>query len=146
MTRIKIKKPREKKNETPEHDIQAAFIHWCRMEALLGRRELAYFYSIPNGIFVSKFTRNKMVAEGLLMGVSDLHLPVPRGSYHGLFLEVKNGTQGKISIPQRNFIAFVTSQGYFAKVCGSLEELKETVDWYMNVGGNNVSKNEDHQA
>jgi hypothetical protein len=78
--------------------------------------ELRWFHAIPNGGDRHKATAGKMKAEGQRAGVADYSLPVPRGEFHGLYIELKSMT-GYASDEQKEFVQFVRGQGFRAEVC-----------------------------
>ena len=72
-----------------------------------------------------------MKREGVLSGVSDIFLPVSRGGYHGLYIELK--VKGNTTSPsQKWWIAEVGKQGYLAKVCFGWIETKVIIEEYLN--------------
>lgn len=79
-----------------EHQIQCTLIHWARLNAR-NIPELKLLHAIPNGIKTSIGVAAKAKREGMTKGVPDLHLPVPRGGYHGLWIEMKK--PGGVLIP-----------------------------------------------
>jgi len=73
-----------------EHHEQVALIDWARsQEAQIP--ELALLYANPLGGKRPKRTAVAMRAEGAKAGVPDLSLPVARGGWFGLFIEMKFG-------------------------------------------------------
>jgi len=72
-----------------EHDEQAAFMEWCGWMSNGLYPELQWMYAIPNGGHRHKATAAKLKDEGVKAGVPDLHLPIPAGPYHGLWIEMK---------------------------------------------------------
>lgn len=84
--------------------------------------ELKLLYAIPNGSYRHKKTAGILKAEGVKPGVCDIHLPVARGGYHGLYIEMKRKQGGKVSKEQFNFMKKVTEKGYFAVVCKGAEQ------------------------
>jgi hypothetical protein len=119
-----------------EHTEQAAVIDWCFVN-LRRYPSLELIFAIPNGARLAgnKQRRgaqmNKLKAEGLRPGVSDLFLPVARKDKHGLFIEMKTKT-GKPSENQLQFMAGVEEQGYFTALCKGADEAIEVLEWYMN--------------
>lgn len=108
--------------KSSEHAEQVAVIEWARLNA--GRwPELAWLYANPNGAALPKrqdrFGRwytpqaRKLLAEGMLPGVSDLFLPAARGGYHGLYVEMKYG-KNTVTPEQRDFLDAMTAFGYQA--------------------------------
>ena len=53
--------------------------------------ELKWLFHVPNGGSRNKQEAVKFKQMGVKAGVSDLHLPYPKGSYCGLFVEMKFG-------------------------------------------------------
>ncbi len=69
---------------------------------------------------------------GVVAGVSDLILLVPRGLYHGLCIEMKdeNGSQKPA---QKEWQALVEAQGYKYCLCRSLAQFKNVISDYLNL-------------
>lgn len=121
-----------------EHDEQVRVIDWCFTHTA-AVPELDLIFAIPNGAMlgggkVGAIRANRLKAEGLRPGVCDLFLPVARGGYHGMFIEMKTLT-GSLSENQEQFIERVTEQGYFAPVCFGADEAIENIEWYLNQKG-----------
>lgn len=75
-----------------ESKTQQAFVRWFR----LAHPSLAYMLvAVPNGARTSASQGRILKAEGMMAGVADLLLLVPRGGYGCLALEFKSakGTQ-----------------------------------------------------
>jgi hypothetical protein len=83
--------------------------------------ELALFHAIPNGGMRSKRTAIGLKAEGVRPGVPDYCLPVARGGYHGLYIELKTAS-GAVRPEQRAWLAALAAQGYMAVVCRQWEQ------------------------
>ena len=48
---------------------------------------------------------SKLKAEGVLSGVPDLHIPIAKKGYNGLYIELnKNGKAGKVSDNQKTIM------------------------------------------
>ena len=75
-----------------EHAEQVALIKWKRLH-VSEYAGLECLYSVPNAESDMKKLAYKK-AEGLLAGVSDLCLPIARGKYHGLYIEMKKRDGG----------------------------------------------------
>lgn len=82
-----------------EHDTQAAFIEYVRIRENQVS-ELKWLHAIPNGGARNVVVAVKLKAEGVLKGISDIFWPHPRGGYHGLYIEFKNG-KNKLTKEQR---------------------------------------------
>lgn len=53
--------------------------------------EVDLMFHIPNGGSRNKLEAANLKRQGVKAGVPDLFLPVSRGGYHGLFIELKYG-------------------------------------------------------
>jgi hypothetical protein len=116
-----------------EHHEQCALITWANLS--IGRYpELKWLFSIPNGGARSKAQAGKLKAEGVKKGVFDLCLPVRRGIYTSLWIEMKYGTN-RPTKEQLEFKEFVEGQGGFCVVCWSLDEAKRVIEDYLNQKG-----------
>lgn len=108
---------------------QATVIEW----ALYNQHrypELRLLYHIPNGGRRDARTGAMMKRQGVKPGVPDLHLPVPRGKYHSLFIEMKT-EKGKASENQKEWIKALSDEGNMAVVCHSAEEAIAVLKVYL---------------
>ncbi|HEX6925443.1 MAG TPA: VRR-NUC domain-containing protein [Longimicrobiaceae bacterium] len=112
-----------------EHDEQAAVIRWAMLRSL-AIPELALLHAIPNGGHRSRVAAARLKAEGVKAGVPDLALPVPRGPYHGLYIEMKT-RYGRPSVEQNWWLNRLCEQGYRAVVCRGFEEARAEIESYL---------------
>lgn len=92
--------------------------------------ELKLMYHIPNGGKRSKSEAVRFKAMGVKAGVSDIFLSVARGGYHGLYIELK-AQDGKVSVPQRDFLEDIKREGYAGFVAYSGEEAARIIENYL---------------
>ena len=114
-----------------EHDIQKAVIRWARLFGQKQYPELELLHSIPNGAHLKSGGRGwvKLEAEGALSGIPDLHLPVPKGQYASLYIEIKK-EGGKVSKKQRYIMNLLEWHKNKTIVCYSAEDaIKELVGY-----------------
>ena len=71
-------------------------------------------------------------ANGVKKGVPDLHLPVARGRYHSLYIEMKTET-GRTSPEQGWWIEHLNAEGNFAEVCHGWQSAVRVIEWYMTL-------------
>lgn len=76
--------------------------------------ELALLHAIPNGGWRHPATAAALQRQGVKPGVPDMFLPVPRGMFNGLYIELKRLREGDLSDKQREWLAALTAQGYRA--------------------------------
>ena len=74
-----------------------------------------------------------MRAEGLRPGVPDLCIPVARGRYHSLYIEMK-ADGGKPTEEQARWILRLRAEGMCAYVCYGAENAIALIDRYMALG------------
>lgn len=109
-----------------EHDEQAALFEWTRY-----RPELRWMFAIPNGGLRNKVTAARLRSEGTKAGVWDIFLPIPRGKYCGMFIEMKYN-RNRLTESQKEFGAFAKDQGYYTAVAYSAEEAMREIDQYLD--------------
>jgi hypothetical protein len=123
-----------------EHNIQAACVRWFGY----AHPELrGLLFAVPNGGARSKATAGRLKAEGVVAGVSDLILLVPRCRAkitennaasieikHALCIEMKTA-KGRQSAEQKEWQKKVEGHGYKYAVCRSLDEFIDTVEAYL---------------
>lgn len=119
-----------------ETEIQTALIN--ALELQRGRYpEIGLLFAIPNsgGLKGGFRTNARLVMKnrrmGVRKGVPDLMLPVPRGLFHGLFIEMKK-PGGKPSPEQKVWLDQLSAQGYRTVVIFSVQSGIEVVLDYLD--------------
>jgi len=115
-----------------EHEEQAALLAWCGY-AKATAPELDLLFAIPNGGRRHIKVAADLKVEGVKAGVPDLFLPVARGEYHGLFIEMKTA-KGYPSPAQKHWIAALIEQGYMAVCCHGWDEARREISGYLRSG------------
>ena len=121
-----------------EHAEQVALIRWATLSSG-AFPELRLLHAIPNGGARHVRVGRKLRAEGVKRGVPDLCLPVARGGFHGLYIELKRPRGGRLSAEQRAWIKALREQGYCAEVCAGATEAIKVIKRYLSEGGKNGS-------
>ena len=94
---------------------QMGVIDWANWNT--GRfPELKLLFHVPNGGKRNAAEAARFKAMGVKAGVPDLCLPVPRGGYAGLYIEMKYG-KNKTTEKQEEWIHSLIEQGYLVKLC-----------------------------
>lgn len=114
-----------------EHQEQCSLITWTAY-ASVTYPELNMIFAIPNGGKRNKVVAGKLKTEGVKSGVPDLMLPVARGDFHGLFIEMKR-KDGTESANQKIWRERLLAENYQAIVCYSWLEAKEAIIFYLNL-------------
>ena len=124
-------------NASDEHAEQVAIYMWSALPAIQELYpELKFLFSIPNGMYTNKIQAGKFKAAGMKSGVPDMFLPVKRGEFSGLWIELKpskdKAKNRKPSDNQDKWIKFLKSQSFGAIVCYGFEESIQVLQEYLN--------------
>ncbi len=122
-----------------EHDEQSELFAWMATAPIGMRPCLELAFAIPNfaGHHGSKVSRlisgKKAKAEGRKSGVPDVFLPVAKGGFHGLFIEMKraDGTPSDVSHDQTDWINALRGEGFRVEVCYGFEQARLTLVAYL---------------
>lgn len=96
--------------------------------------ELKLLFHIPNGGSRNALEAANLKRQGVKAGVPDLFLPVAKGTYHGLFIEMKWG-KNTVTDKQDEWLHDLMVQGYKAAVCYGADEAIEIITDYLTNGG-----------
>jgi len=91
---------------------------------------LRLLFAVPNGGDRNKLVAAKMKREGVKPGVPDYLLPVARGGFHGLAVELKSMT-GCASREQKQWIEALRAEGWKVEVCRGWEAAWDVVKGYV---------------
>jgi len=93
--------------------------------------QLKLLHAIPNGGKRNVITASILKREGVKSGVPDLDLPIAKGGYIGLRIEMK-AKKGKTSENQDNWIEMLRDEGHRVSVCYNWDEAKCLIMRYLN--------------
>ena len=106
-----------------EHDEQVAVVEYCGLHGYP-------IFHIPNEAKRSPQTASRLKAEGMRSGVPDLCIPVARGGFHSLYIEMKS-EKGRLSGSQAEWIRLRREQGMCAYCCKGAGDAIDLIDRYM---------------
>ena len=113
-----------------EEEEQRLLFSWA--DYMMGRLpELALLFHIPNGGRRSAAEAGRFKAMGVKAGVPDLFLPVPKGGYSGLFIELKRKNGGALSDAQRDWLDDLAVRGFRAVMCHGWEAARDVLLDYL---------------
>lgn len=122
-----------------EHDDQVRIFAWAEISQGI-YPTLRYLYANINGAKLpykrdasgKRFSPEafRLKAEGLRSGVPDITLPVPIGTYHGFYLELKHGSN-KPSPEQIEWLQGLRDLGYCTEVAWGWEEGIQKIQDYL---------------
>lgn len=108
---------------------QAALFQWAEM-AKKQYPELTLMYHVPNGGSRNIIEARNLKRQGVKAGVPDICLPVARGGFHGLYIELKAG-KGRPSSKQLYWLKKLNEHGNMAIICWGFEQARDMVVKYL---------------
>lgn len=97
--------------------------------------ELALLHHIPNGGLRGKREAARLKRMGVKAGVPDLCLPVARGGFHGLYVEMKRLDGGRVSTEQKAWLAALHASGHCVAVAEGHEQAIGVIRDYLAADG-----------
>jgi hypothetical protein len=127
-----------------EHHLQKNVMNWVRDMIKLGRDELELMHSIPNGGERPKVRGSngqwycpegkRLNKEGLKKGMPDLCLPISRGQYLGLYIEMKApGPKYGLTTDQKKVMAQLREAGHCVEWFDTVNDTCKCIDWYLKM-------------
>lgn len=126
-----IKIDGKRRNVQHEGEEQAALFDW----AFLQRNkypELELMYHIGNGGQRNAAEAANLKRQGVKAGVPDICLPVPRGRYHSLYIELKYG-KNKPTELQKKWLRDLALQGNLTAVCYGFDQAAKLITDHLNL-------------
>ena len=108
---------------------QSALFEW-RDVTIRQIPELSMLFAIPNGGWRHPATAKRLKAEGVQPGVPDVFLPVGRGGYLGLWIEMKV-PRNVLSNAQSAWLEALRKQGHKVKVAYAWTEARDYIVEYL---------------
>ena len=122
-----------KKAVPSEYDEQCLIFAWAKMHEKKWP-ELCLLNASLNGVRLTTIGQaTKAKKSGMKRGFPDIFLPVFKGGYSGLFIELKKTKGGSISKDQKWWIDALNNQKYKAVVCRGANEAINTIVDYLKV-------------
>ena len=113
-----IRNPDDLKNtRDAEHWLQVRLFYTFEMDF---PNEYPFIFAIPNGGHRTPKAARMMRYEGQKKGTPDVFIPLPRGIYHGMFLEVKT-EKGSATKEQKEKVEMYRNQGYYCVIAKGYE-------------------------
>ncbi len=117
--------------QTSAEDVeQICLMRWAGFESG-AHPELRLLFHIPNGGSRNRLEAANLKLQGVKAGVPDLCLPVPRGGYHGLYIELK-AKKNNPTETQKMWLSELDGQGYKTAVCWGWESAQKLIIEYLN--------------
>lgn len=116
-----------------EHDEQVALFQYAEIQERTDPR-WRLLNASQNGLAAaSTVAAARAKAAGMKKGFPDISLPVPRGPWHGMYIELKRvgAPPSAVSTDQKKWLADLTEQGYRAIVARGWVEAVEQIETYL---------------
>ena len=114
-----------------EHKIQCTCVRWFRLQY---HQYAELLFAVPNGGARDAVTGAKLKEEGVLAGVADLMLLLPRKGFRSLCIEMKTPSKAsRQQTSQKDWQKAVEAQGYKYVVCRSVDDFVDVIDNYLTV-------------
>lgn len=110
-----------------EATMQIALFEWASYN-----RDLDCMYAIPNGGSRHYLEACNLKRQGLKAGVPDVCLPLARGGFHGLYIELKWG-KNKPTKEQLKWLEVLSNNGYKTAVIYSIDDAIEVISDYLKL-------------
>lgn len=114
-----------------EHEHQCAVVKWARLPSVQAQFPgIDLLEASLNGVKLSKAQAGKAKASGLLTGALDLNLPVARGGFHGMRVEMKFGRNG-MTEEQKWHSRRLTEEGWLCVTCYNWLAARDAIIEYL---------------
>lgn len=124
--------PTRKRRAEPEFQMQAALFTWSRHPAVRKSfPELDLLSCSLNGVKLTAAQAGKAKAAGMLKGEYDIKLPVARGPFIGLIIEMKAG-RNKLTPEQIWYGERMAQEGHITAACWDWEDAKAIIIGYLS--------------
>ena len=127
-------KPPRAKPRNLEHHEQVFLFTWAFHQRGL-YPELDLLFAIPNGGRRDPISGARLKDEGVKPGIPDICLPVMRGRYGALWIELKaqkpNGAA--VSPHQRHWLQALREHGHATAVCYGFDEARDKILSYLRL-------------
>lgn len=118
--------------------IPEPYEHWEQCQVFLWKAQnvarytdLEWLNGSMSGVKLPPGLATKCKRAGLVKGKPDIDLPVPRGGFVGLKIELKRERTGKVEDEQRRWLAAMTRFGWYACVCHGHKAAIEIITQYI---------------
>jgi len=115
-----------------EYDAQVAIFEWAHLYELQYPDLWLLNGSIMGGTGVSPRILNKFKKAGMKKGKPDINLPVPRGGYFGLWIELKRKGGPNPTQDQIEWLIRLGQAGHYAVCCKGSQAAITVIKAYIS--------------
>jgi hypothetical protein len=124
--------------KNPESQLQIALFEWAKLQRLphaddvMPKSKIAdYMFAYPLGVKLPVATAARLNRHGAKAGVTDIILPLGRGGYFGLYMELKI-KPNKLTALQIEWIEKMRRANYRTEIAYSFAEAIQCVRSYLS--------------
>ena len=110
-----------------EHQEQSTLMAWMELQH---PKAYTNTYAIPNGGKRHIKIAVKLKKEGVKAGVPDICIALPKGPFHGMYLEYKTKT-GRPTKEQLEWLENLDEAGYHTALCKGIEAAQDEINSYL---------------
>jgi hypothetical protein len=114
-----------------EYEEQVIIFEWASMMSIQ-RPELKLLHASLNGVRLTIGQATKAKRAGMKKGYPDIFLPVKRGIYSGLYIELKKVGGKKPGPEQEKWLEALSEQGFDTYCCKGSKAAIATIESYLN--------------
>ena len=120
-----------KSGSLSEDQIQCDFFSWIYLQERVWP-ELQLMFHIANGGSRHPLEAIKLKRMGVRRSVPDVFIAVPKGQYHGLWIEFKSD-KGEQTVGQVEMFGQLRAQGYRCEVCRTWQDAIGITKTYLEI-------------
>lgn len=122
--------PKKRRHSQPEMKLQAECFRMAWNDFPITRKLLFHVENELNFAGDNSIRGAIRRSEGIVKGVSDLILLIPRRDWHGLMIELKT-EDGRQSLAQKEWQSLVEAQGYRYEIIRTLDDFRSLLWDYL---------------
>jgi hypothetical protein len=122
--------PKKRRHSQPEMKLQAECFRMAWNDFPITRKLLFHVENELNFAGDNSIRGAIRRSEGIVKGVSDLILLIPRRNWHGLMIELKT-EDGRQSLAQKEWQSLVEAQGYRYEIIRNLDDFRALLWDYL---------------
>ena len=127
---IDLRKPAKLAHQGSEDALQKQCAEWLKKALMRHKLPQELFWHVPSEGIRKPQYRAKLKLMGFRAGIPDIFLALPKGEYHGLFVELKKAG-GSPSKDQKKLMSALSAQSYLCLVVNDFKTFTENVTYYI---------------
>lgn len=123
--------PKKDSMHRSEYDEQKTVFEWARLNEKK-HPELKLLFGSLMGANVSKAQAGKAKAAGVKAGKPDIHLPIAKNGFCGLWIELKRKDGGRVSLIQDEMLKLLAAYQNAVYVCHGADAAITVIEKYIS--------------